>query len=57
MRCYRDFPCCSKRWGQHYVPADADDVFGLGSILYFIMAGKEPYSDLDDNEVVRRLHE
>lgn len=45
----------AKWWGQHYVPTEADDVFGLGSVLYFIMAGKEPYSDLDDNEVVRRF--
>lgn len=42
-------------WGRGYVPTEADDVFGLGSVLYFIMASEEPYSDLDEDEVERRF--
>lgn len=47
----------ARRWGQRYVPTEVDDVLGLGSVLYFIMAGKEPYSDLADVEVERRFQE
>lgn len=28
-----------------------DDVFALGSVLYFIMVGTEPYADLEEEEV------
>lgn len=42
-------------WRWDYVPTEADDVFGLGSVLYYIMAGEEPDSDLDDDEVDRRF--
>ncbi|RSL75819.1 hypothetical protein CDV31_017403, partial [Fusarium ambrosium] len=27
-----------------------DDIFGLGSVLYFIMCGEEPYGNLDEDE-------
>lgn len=37
------------------VPSKLDDVFGLGSVIYFIMTGGEPYSDLGDAEVRRRF--
>ncbi len=42
-------------WGRGYVPTEADDLFGLGSVLYFVMTGNEPYSNLDDVEVERRF--
>lgn len=45
----------ARPWGRDYVPTEADDVFGLGSVLYYIMAGEKPYSDLDDDEVERRF--
>lgn len=45
----------AKPWGRDYVPTEADDIFGLGSVLYFIMTGNEVYSDLADDEVERRL--
>lgn len=41
----------SKVWGRTYVPTRADDIFALGSVLYFIMAGEEPYQDLKDKEI------
>ncbi|EGX93280.1 Protein kinase-like domain [Cordyceps militaris CM01] len=43
------------RWGRGYVPTKADDLFALGSVLYFIMTGNEPYADLTDVEVGRRF--
>jgi serine/threonine protein kinase len=45
----------ARSWGRGYVPTEADDLFGFGSVLYFIMVGNEPYSDLDDAEVQRRF--
>lgn len=45
----------ARPWGQGYVPSEADDVFGLGSVIYFIMAGEEAYHDMDNEEVERRL--
>ncbi|KAM3485468.1 hypothetical protein MY8738_001234 [Beauveria namnaoensis] len=42
-------------WGRGYVPTKADDLFALGSVLYFIMTGNEPYIDLTDIEVERRF--
>lgn len=41
--------------GRGYVPTEADDLFGLGSVLHLIMADNEPYGDLDDVEVERRF--
>lgn len=43
----------SKVWSRGYVPTRADDIFGLGSVLYFIMAGEEPYKGMEDEEVER----
>ncbi|OAQ96525.1 hypothetical protein LLEC1_06851 [Akanthomyces lecanii] len=42
-------------WGMAYVPTKADDLFALGSVLYLIMTGNEPYIDLTDMEVERRF--
>ncbi|TQV96612.1 hypothetical protein V2A60_003002 [Cordyceps javanica] len=42
-------------WGRGYVPTEADDIFALGSVLYLIMTGSEPYIDLLDAEVERRF--
>ena len=33
----------------------ADDIFSLCSVLYFIISGKEPYSKLDEEEAGRRF--
>lgn len=41
----------SKVWGRGYRPTQQDDIFSLGSVLYFIMTGEEPYSTLEDEEV------
>ena len=30
---------------------ESDDVFALGSVLYFIMVRTEPYVDLEEEEV------
>ncbi|KAH8907461.1 kinase-like protein [Coniochaeta sp. PMI_546] len=45
----------SRSWSRDYVPTQVDDIFALGSVMYFILAGEEPYSDLDDEEVERRF--
>ncbi|PQK14387.1 hypothetical protein BB8028_0004g13170 [Beauveria bassiana] len=42
-------------WGRGYVPTKADDLFALGSVLYLIMTGNEPYIDLTDTEVERHF--
>ncbi|KAK8144170.1 hypothetical protein G3M48_006195 [Beauveria asiatica] len=42
-------------WGRGYVPTKADDLFALGSVLYLIMTGNEPYIDLLDIEVEHRF--
>lgn len=41
----------SHPWPRAYVPTMADDVFSLGSVLYFIATGWEPYSDLEEEEI------
>lgn len=43
----------SRAWDRGYIPTQADDIFSLGSVLYFIMGGEEPYSKLDEEEVER----
>ncbi|KJK81279.1 hypothetical protein H634G_03298 [Metarhizium anisopliae BRIP 53293] len=43
----------SRAWGRGYIPSQADDIFSLGSLMYFIMGGEEPYSELDEEEVER----
>ncbi|KAG7144087.1 serine/threonine-protein kinase like [Verticillium longisporum] len=42
-------------WSRDYVATQADDIFALGSVMYFIVTGEEPYSNLDDEEVERRF--
>ncbi|KAG7105969.1 Serine/threonine protein kinase OSK1 like [Verticillium longisporum] len=41
----------SHRWAPGYLPTQADDIFALGSVIYFIMTGLEPLSELEDEEV------
>lgn len=38
-------------WNWKRKAMEEDDVFALGSVLYFIMAGKEPYADLEEEDV------
>ncbi|KAG7151840.1 CBL-interacting serine/threonine-protein kinase 8 like [Verticillium longisporum] len=45
----------SRRWPPGYLPTLADDVFALGSVIYFIMSGLEPLSELEDEEVHRQF--
>lgn len=45
----------SKVWRRGYSPTQADDIFSLGSVLYFIMAAEEPLSNLDEEEVETRF--
>ncbi|KAL2754876.1 hypothetical protein ACRALDRAFT_2064281, partial [Sodiomyces alcalophilus JCM 7366] len=32
----------SRAWCRGYIPTHADDIFGLGSVLYFIMTSEDP---------------
>lgn len=45
----------SRAWDRGHVPTQADDIFGLGSVLYFIMSGEEPYDHLNEDEVKSRF--
>lgn len=45
----------SRPWTRGYVPTVADDVFALGSVLFYIASGKEPYAELEDEEVEARF--
>ncbi|TPX14876.1 uncharacterized protein E0L32_004985 [Thyridium curvatum] len=45
----------SQLWTRDYIPTQADDIFGLGSVLYFIMCNEEPYSNLDEDEIESRF--
>lgn len=38
-------------WNWKRKPEKADDIFALGSVMYFIMTEQEPYNDLDDDQV------
>lgn len=42
-------------WGRDHILTMADDLFALGSVLYLIMTGHEPYTDLMDSEIDRRF--
>ncbi|KAF3356693.1 hypothetical protein VdG1_03630 [Verticillium dahliae VDG1] len=42
-------------WGPADVVTQADDIFGLGSVIYYIMTDEEPYQGLDNDEVDRRF--
>ena len=33
-------------------PSITSDIFALGSLLYWVFSGKEPFSDLEDQEVI-----
>ncbi|KJZ69933.1 hypothetical protein HIM_10671 [Hirsutella minnesotensis 3608] len=39
------------RWSWKRKAMQEDDVFALGSVLYFIMVGTEPYADLEEETV------
>ena len=42
----------------HYQPATVkEDLFALGSTIYFIATGYEPYSKLTDDDEVKRLYD
>ncbi|EFY84420.1 hypothetical protein MAC_09522 [Metarhizium acridum CQMa 102] len=38
-------------WSWNRKAVEADDIFALGSVLYFIIVGIEPYADLEEEEV------
>jgi serine/threonine protein kinase len=40
-----------QRWPPGYLPTQADDIFALGSVIYFIITGVEPLSELEEDEV------
>ncbi|KAK8150466.1 hypothetical protein G3M48_001674 [Beauveria asiatica] len=40
-----------QRPGWSWEPAYADDLFALGSVLYYIQTGQEPHYDIPENEV------
>ncbi|KAK8146811.1 hypothetical protein G3M48_002540 [Beauveria asiatica] len=44
-------------WGWHLPAKAADDIFALGSVMYFIMVGEEPYSGLLEEDVERLFRE
>ncbi|TWU72024.1 hypothetical protein ED733_000730 [Metarhizium rileyi] len=44
-------------WSWKRKPEVGDDIFALGSVLYFIMHGHEPYPDMSEDEAERRFSE
>lgn len=44
-------------WNWKHKAVEQDGVFALGSVLYFIMVGTEPYADLEEQEVENLFHE
>jgi len=44
-------------WSWERKADQADDLFALGSVIYFIMVGVAPYSDVDEDEVERLFGE
>lgn len=55
----RALVCSSTRFWRPTLPktpCDAqDDIFGLGSTIYMILTGKEPFGDLESDEVEMRF--
>ncbi|KAH7308590.1 kinase-like domain-containing protein, partial [Stachybotrys elegans] len=45
----------SRHWRKDYIPTCKDDIFALGSVIYLIEAGEEPYNSLPEYEVTRRF--
>ncbi|PMB68898.1 putative mitogen-activated protein kinase kinase kinase 7-like [Beauveria bassiana] len=44
-------------WSWHLPAKAADDVFALGSVMYFIMTGEEPYPELPEENVEKLFQE
>lgn len=44
-------------WSWHLPAKESDDVFALGSVIYFIMVGEEPYAELLQEDVEERFRE
>ena len=44
-----------RRPGRSQMPTYADDLFALGSVLYYIQTGHEPYHDIAENEAQDRF--
>lgn len=44
-------------WDWVRPPTPADDIFALGSVMYTIMAGHEPYADMDEDDVEKEFAE
>lgn len=44
-------------WSWHRKVEKADDIFALGSLVYFIMVGSEPYAELLEEEVEKLFGE
>lgn len=44
-------------WSWHRAVEKTDDIFALGSVVYFIMVGEEPYADLSEDEVEKLFRE
>lgn len=45
----------ARPWEHNYIPNETDDIFGLGSVFYYIITGEEVFSDLEDEEIERRF--
>ncbi|ATY65979.1 kinase-like domain [Cordyceps militaris] len=44
-------------WSWHLPAKAADDIFALGSVMYFIMVGEEPYAELLEADVEKLFRE
>lgn len=44
-------------WSWHRTVEKTDDIFALGSVIYFIMVGEEPYAGLPEEEVEKLFGE
>lgn len=45
----------ARAWHWKYKPTEADDIFSLASVLFFILTGQEAHAHTDDEEEVWRL--